>query len=200
MPDLAPDGPSYLDVNPFALTRQRRAEIAQARKAAFEARYGATIRARMTQRDVERYAAWEARGKPPSPAGGGVHANRNRRRILRARVRREALAELQGGRCYLCGEPFRETDPATEDHVTPRARGGRNDGNLLAAHKSCNARKGDRKPYPCELVYLRAINFAKANGPPQPRRRASSTPPSTTASTRRPPFWRRLLSLIWSPR
>lgn len=66
------------------------------------------------------------------------------------------IAKLQGGRCYLCGGVMR-TEP-TREHVTPRARGGRNARNILAAHQACNLRKADRAPYPCELIYLAAVN------------------------------------------
>lgn len=66
------------------------------------------------------------------------------------------IAKLQGGRCYLCGQPMR-TEP-TREHVVPKARGGRNARNILAAHQACNLRKADRAPYPCELLYLAAVN------------------------------------------
>lgn len=72
------------------------------------------------------------------------------------------IAKLQGGRCYLCGQLMR-TEP-TREHVVPKARGGRNARNILAAHQACNLRKADRVPYPCELLYLAAVNARLAAG------------------------------------
>ena len=44
--------------------------------------------------------------------------------------------------CHWCGKPFSKDDPATADHVIPKARGGTNDEqNLVAAHRSCNSRR-----------------------------------------------------------
>lgn len=74
------------------------------------------------------------------------------------------LFQLQGGVCYLCPAPMRARnghqtrDDATRDHVVPKRRKGRDVGNILAAHRSCNEAKGDRAPYPCELIYLEAVN------------------------------------------
>lgn len=79
------------------------------------------------------------------------------------------LFVLQGGQCYLCDEPMRSRGPvqdptdATRDHVTPRHRRGRNVDNLLAAHRGCNEDKGSRSPYPCELLYLAAINARRTS-------------------------------------
>lgn len=43
--------------------------------------------------------------------------------------------------CHICGDGFRFDDPFQADHVIPGDR------TLLApAHRSCNARKGDRSP------------------------------------------------------
>jgi hypothetical protein len=47
-------------------------------------------------------------------------------------VRAEAVA------CWLCGDGPRPDDPWTADHVTP----GDPDSILLAAHRSCNSRRG----------------------------------------------------------
>jgi 5-methylcytosine-specific restriction endonuclease McrA len=46
--------------------------------------------------------------------------------------------------CYLCGLPFNDpNDPPVADHVVPRVYGGSDHiGNLAAAHRSCNGRKG----------------------------------------------------------
>ncbi len=87
------------------------------------------------------------------------------------------LFHLQGGRCYLCDEAMyartlglNRPDDATRDHVVPRRRQGRDAHNLLAAHRECNERKADRQPYPCELLYLAAINarLAPHNTPRRP--------------------------------
>lgn len=42
--------------------------------------------------------------------------------------------------CHLCGEGFRFDDPWQADHVIP----GDPDSPLLPAHRSCNARRGNR--------------------------------------------------------
>lgn len=45
--------------------------------------------------------------------------------------------------CAICGGEFTEADPATVDHITPKARGGTNDeSNLRVTHRSCNSRRG----------------------------------------------------------
>lgn len=45
--------------------------------------------------------------------------------------------------CHWCGGEFTTDDPATCDHIIPKARGGTNDEqNLVAAHRSCNSRRG----------------------------------------------------------
>lgn len=64
--------------------------------------------------------------------------------------------EAQGGRCYLCS---RQMAAPTEDHVHPKAKGGKNKANRLLAHSRCNNEKGSRLPYPCELIFLAAINL-----------------------------------------
>lgn len=44
--------------------------------------------------------------------------------------------------CHWCGGEFTKADPATADHVIPKARGGTNDEqNLVPAHRSCNSRR-----------------------------------------------------------
>lgn len=78
-----------------------------------------------------------------------------------SRQRLQHIVRVQDGRCYLCGEPMPENDRSRE-HVTPRSRGGRNAANVLAAHEACNARKGSREPYPCELIYLAAVTLRLA--------------------------------------
>jgi 5-methylcytosine-specific restriction enzyme A len=44
--------------------------------------------------------------------------------------------------CHWCGLPFTKDDPATADHVIPKAKGGTNDEqNLVGSHRSCNSRR-----------------------------------------------------------
>ncbi|WP_374139434.1 HNH endonuclease [Sphingomonas sp.] len=75
------------------------------------------------------------------------------------------LLAVQGDRCALCGKVMSITrsaaspQAASVDHVTPRAKGGARFRNSLLAHRSCNSVKGDRMPYPCELLFLEAINL-----------------------------------------
>lgn len=82
---------------------------------------------------------------------------------------RTALNEAQRGRCYLCGDPLgpRKSRGGVRvrsfnfDHVFPRRRYDfYQRGNLLLAHPDCNVKKGDREPFPCEVIYLAAINLA----------------------------------------
>lgn len=46
--------------------------------------------------------------------------------------------------CTWCGYPPRPGDPLTADHLVPLAHGGGIEGNLVAAHASCNAARGGR--------------------------------------------------------
>lgn len=64
------------------------------------------------------------------------------------------IVRAQSGRCYRCGEKFSSRLPATRDHVRPKALGGSNYQNVLAACGPCNQEKSDRMPYPCEAIYL----------------------------------------------
>jgi 5-methylcytosine-specific restriction endonuclease McrA len=57
------------------------------------------------------------------------------------RVSAEVIAAATA--CHWCGDAFSEDDPATADHLIPKARGGTNDkSNLVGAHRSCNSRRG----------------------------------------------------------
>lgn len=67
---------------------------------------------------------------------------RNQRRThYRGDYRRRA-AVVRGGAqfCWLCGEPARVGDPWQADHVVP----GDPESVLAPAHRSCNARRGNR--------------------------------------------------------
>jgi 5-methylcytosine-specific restriction endonuclease McrA len=56
------------------------------------------------------------------------------------RIRARLLATAT--RCHWCGKPFTPSDPMVADHVKPYSQGGRSDAaNLVAAHRSCNARR-----------------------------------------------------------
>lgn len=66
-----------------------------------------------------------------------------------------ALEVAQRGRCGICGELLGSRRDINNDHVWPRSRGGFNGpGNLVAAHHSCNTRKGNRLPTGCEVIVL----------------------------------------------
>jgi hypothetical protein len=86
------------------------------------------------------------------------------------------LLEWQNDLCYLCGRPVlkrpvkkaskeaRDLYPIRE-HVNPKSNGHGRWGNTLISHNRCSNLKGDRRPYPCELIYLEAANLAlKAAG------------------------------------
>lgn len=78
------------------------------------------------------------------------------------------LYQRQRGRCYICSAAMdtalrgrgRNLLAWTIDHVFPRAAGGKQLANLLLAHRSCNERKADRWPFPCEVIYLAAVYAA----------------------------------------
>jgi 5-methylcytosine-specific restriction endonuclease McrA len=69
---------------------------------------------------------------------------------------RARLFEAQDGRCYLC---LRHMAAPTEDHVVPKAMGGKNRANRLLACTICNGRKASRPPHPCERLFLWVINL-----------------------------------------
>lgn len=86
-------------------------------------------------------------------------------------VEPKILMAIQGGECFLCGDWMVKTTSLapngrvltsplmrTRDHVVPKHRGGPNRRNVLLAHHRCNGVKGDRLPYPCELIYLAGVN------------------------------------------
>ncbi len=105
---------------------------------------------------TSRYAIWFQTGKMPP-----VYASQAERHGKGPSLRSPLilrLAHIQGGRCYLCGGMMRERSSPTRDHVLPRAHGGKDGGNVLAAHSVCNNKKADRMPFPCEVLYLEAVN------------------------------------------
>lgn len=80
-------------------------------------------------------------------------------KTVRAKLRR-----AQGGICPLCSSELRGSfrsaaDRPTLDHVFPRVRNGPSaKGNYLTVHVGCNQSKGGREPFPCELIWLAAVN------------------------------------------
>lgn len=79
------------------------------------------------------------------------------------------LFHVQGGLCGICGLEMmdgREDDYCADhpcspsiDHVVPRSRSGSLwFGNIVAAHKWCNQKKGNRLPTGCELIALEMVN------------------------------------------
>lgn len=69
--------------------------------------------------------------------------------------RRTKLFYAQNGKCFYCRKPMVLVghcskdvlpDKVTVDHVVPRAKGGGNEDNTVAAHHDCNVAKGDREP------------------------------------------------------
>ena len=88
-------------------------------------------------------------------------------------IRTNRLRRLQRNRCYLCGGEFQAPIPKgtpdrrrlnreghpTLDHVWPKSAGHGLYRNKLLTHAPCNARKGDRAPRSCEVLYLESIHF-----------------------------------------
>lgn len=73
------------------------------------------------------------------------------RRLRKGRVQTsnlETLFHAQKGRCFYCNLPMTlgagSVECASRDHIIPRAAGGRNEGNLVAACVECNRWKADK--------------------------------------------------------
>jgi 5-methylcytosine-specific restriction endonuclease McrA len=103
------------------------------------------------------------------------------------------LARVQDGRCYICVAAgvdmglarFGEGSlRAVLEHVHPISRGGKNAGNIAAAHAKCDAAKGDRLPTRAELAALATINAGLAPQPP-PISISGDTDSTTIGSGRR---------------
>lgn len=159
---------SYIDTDNadiFALTRERR----RARKAwtacnVGSAKYWGSQEA--ADRAVERYERWRIEARLESAATrAAAKAHHITKKTRQAATMKPAqmpklavlLFELQDGRCYLSGEPFTIMNPPTWEHVLPKSKGGINQRNLLLAGHGPNNAKGNRLPYPCEIIYLDAI-------------------------------------------
>lgn len=142
---MCAETPSYYTDNPFQILRQKRREAEERRRAAFIERYGETVNVGVS--------------KPKVAEDYG----RRMGKLARLREIAARIVLVQGGSCYLCGEEFSGARPATQDHVIPKAKRGRNRHNILMAHLTCNWEKADRMPTPDELAYLRRVNVALAN-------------------------------------
>lgn len=110
----------------------------------------------------------------------------------------EKIRRFQGNACYLCRREFTPDDDATQDHVVPRSKGGKNAGNILLAHAWCNTKKADRDPTADELAYLAEIRMkfvADPRMPPDPnsnesRKKAEFAKAMDRAKRARLGFWR----------
>lgn len=79
--------------------------------------------------------------------------------LLAIKLMRRVLLRHQGGFCALCGQQIRRVWQVSIEHVVPRSLGGFwGLGNIVGAHGDCNARKADRMPTGCELIWLLAVN------------------------------------------
>lgn len=73
------------------------------------------------------------------------------------KLRKEILG-IQGNKCAICGQRVISHVGSTLDHVWPISKGGYDGvGNVVCAHKSCNNEKADRRPYPCEIIWLVSV-------------------------------------------
>lgn len=73
---------------------------------------------------------------------------RHNRSPVEARRRAEVVAVWVASHGYVCpgwGRGPHPSDDLTADHITPVARGGREDGPLRVLCRSCNGRKADRE-------------------------------------------------------
>jgi 5-methylcytosine-specific restriction endonuclease McrA len=79
---------------------------------------------------------------PPGKSRCSLHAIRSDKgHSRRKRIARQVLAGQTV--CAICGQPARDGDPLTIDHIIPIAYGGTTTPlNLRAAHRSCNSRRG----------------------------------------------------------
>lgn len=145
---MCAETPSYYTDNAFQILRQKRREAEERRRAAYLEKYGPT------QVHGVR-ASWKKKSEPRHELKMKLVT------LLRGRAARLCVA--QGNCCYLCGDAFTKDRRPTQDHVVPRARGGKNRLNILMAHLECNWAKGERRPSGAELAYLRAVNVAVAN-------------------------------------
>lgn len=72
---------------------------------------------------------------------------RNSRKWVRTDrcTRMQRVIDAWGGVCIVCGEPFRDLESATMEHVVPRSKGGVGLAyNLAPSHWRCNQLRGTR--------------------------------------------------------
>jgi 5-methylcytosine-specific restriction endonuclease McrA len=88
-----------------------------------------------------------------------------KRKNSRLAKRRMAIWKMQNLRCAGCGElayphlHWRHPRAITLDEVLPRAKGGQREwGNQIVMHRKCNAKKGDRLPTGCQMIWLSLVN------------------------------------------
>lgn len=84
---------------------------------------------------------------PPAPARPRPRPRQPVPRDRGIRVHWASLLLRDDSKCGICGKSVQGIDPSDIqiDHIRPRSRGGSNNiTNLQLAHRSCNARKGDR--------------------------------------------------------
>ena len=77
-------------------------------------------------------------------------------------AKRAALVRSSAVTCWICGKPSIEGDPWTADHVLP----GDPNSPLLAAHRSCNSRRGDasgRRPTNTMRIETRRLEASTAS-------------------------------------
>lgn len=75
-------------------------------------------------------------------------------------LRRTYIAAMRQGQtfdCGICNKTIKKMQNLTIDHIVPKSKGGSHDyANLQAAHRRCNALKGDVEPSWDELQNLYA--------------------------------------------
>lgn len=77
-----------------------------------------------------------------------------------------ALWRAQNGRCFHCGDPMlirvrgNHGRRWSREHLVPRALGGAGAGNVVLAHRACNAARGCSLPSQSESDRARAIYAA----------------------------------------
>lgn len=150
----------FTDADLIALTRQRRLERAaqlEIEEAHTKAR-APTLRLSVT--DLQRINPPSGLKAKPNPRPPTRRRKRPREGFEAARCPHKfwRVWDAQAGRCFLCPDDFTPDDWPTWEHVRPRSTGGDRRGNVLLAHSDCNNRKGRRDAYPCEMIFLVAIN------------------------------------------
>jgi len=68
------------------------------------------------------------------------------------------MANAQDFKCGICGHKLGDFEACNFDHVIPRSKGGKNHGNILFCHITCNANKGDEPATDFEIQMLNQVN------------------------------------------